>query len=265
MEDLDRQGSGSKKRPGDELASKDKRPKDMDTGEICRKLRNLEARTNKIEKDLLGMKADTADGKRQYTKRNLILSGDGLPPRPKKQGQEDCASLYAKICLEKYGVKVDLSEIGDVHRIREGIIAEFNNRKVGSPYDRLIHRFGNWNPNPSLAITINIATTRYDSRIKYIATRLKHAGIVQQFHTDKSGKIRIRGKTGESWNTINDVRDIEKLIPKALKEVMDQEDRAKATDRNKKGGPRAGQKGPVTGANASNIGDSSKGLSEEEI
>ena len=258
----DQGGSGrgdinAKKRKAEELKVREgssKAPKE--DGGVTDAMSALMARTSKIENELKAMKADVADGKRQYTKRCLVLSGTAIPQAPKKREDENSAALFSRLCLEKYGVVVDEGELGDVHRNARGLVAEFSNRKQGSAYDRLLHRFGNWNPNPSMDINLNVATTPYDGRIRYVAGRLKKEKLIEQYHIDKSGKIRIRKSKEEGWNSINDVREIERLIPLELKKAMDGEDRVRAEQRKnqtKRGGKPSGKK--VSGANATALGD----------
>jgi hypothetical protein len=252
----------SKKRKGDDLAAASKERRVEGAIDIAAKFRQMEARQTKIEKEMLSVKADVADGKRQYAKQCLILTGEGIPPPPKKREDENCAALYAKLCMDKYGVEINVDEMGDVHRTARGLVAQFSNRKDGSAFDRLIHRFGNWNPNPNIAISVNIFTIPYDSRIKYIANRLKQHGTICQFHTAKSGHIKIRKQKGDQWISIGDVQEIEKEIPAELRISMDQEDKERASRRregaNQRGGlrgrGRGGRGGGATGSNAVILG-----------
>ena len=261
--------ANAKKRKAEELKTREggsKVPREDEglTGAITA-ITAIQARTSKLESDFKSMKADVADGKRQYTKRCLVLSGKAIPQAPKRREDEDSAALFVRICKEKYGVEVDVGELGDVHRNARGLVAEFSNRKQGSAYDRLLHRFGNWNPNPSMDIHLNIATTPYDGRIRYVAGRLKKEGLIEQYHIDKSGKIRIRRSKEEGWNSISDMRDIEKMIPAELKKKMDQEDKERAEQRKaqiRRGGRPSGRK--ATGSNATALGDTAPPLSETD-
>ena len=161
---------------------------------------------------------------------------------------------------------VDVREIGDVHRNARGIVAEFSNRKQGSAYDQLLHRFGNWNPNPSMLINLNIATTPYDGRIRYVAGRLKKEGLIEQYHIDKSGKIRIRRSKEEGWSSIGDTREIDRLVPPELKKIMDREDKERSEQR-KKNAKRGGRPpgGKLTGANATAVGNTAAQSDTEDI
>ena len=99
-----------------------------------------------------------------------------------------------------------------------------------------------------------------------MAGRLKKEGLIDQYHIDKSGKIRIRRSKEEGWNSINDTREIDRLVPPELKKIMDREDRERSEQRKKsakRGGRHSG--GRATGANATAVGDTAAQSETDDI
>lgn len=138
-----------------------------------------------------------------HSKRHLIVKGASIPAH---QPGENVTIVFIQCIGWEVGIYIRPDDLGQVHRLGNGFIAEFINRKFGSPFQRLLR----FKPNNDLQIEMRLIAD--DQKILIKARQMLNNGLLDSVYVDPiSGKVTvIIGRTGRVLS-ISDERRINDL------------------------------------------------------
>jgi hypothetical protein len=161
--------------------------------------------------------------------RIIVLTGSHLPVEDPAKNPVD---LFRSICLKKYGVTMDNEEIVEAWRTEKGdLAAKFKVLTLGSVHNRLVYRFGAWNPNPELEVrAVPPPTAGGDPWLRNVLAKMKNGGVIAQWAHNVRVGFTYRMEN-ERWTLVSDATELDALIPVAMAEELDKEDKEKAEER----------------------------------
>lgn len=233
--------------------------------ELKTKVRTMETKMVKVtelskknEGDISTIKKQIVDVKRQVSKVCVVMSGTDVPSRAQK---ENPTEIFCNLAYKKYKIEINPAEIAVCHRRSNGrdLVAKFTHFGPGSSYDRITRRFGNWNGVDGMNIFITIMLTPYDEKIRFYCSQLKRKKLIQNFRTERSGRISVLRLEEDNYKPVEEFEEIKELLTDELiKEIEDfnkqRNQRKKARRTNKGTSP-----GPVPGADKGDGGASALG------
>ncbi len=193
---------------------------------------DIKGTVGEIKEGLKTATEDIADLRRQNTKSCGILRG---PDLPKRTIGENVLQVFTETIMKKYSIRVNREDLAAVHRLPNGsIVAKFVDLKEGSVFDKLVRRFGDWNPCPSLKIDFSMQISEYDGTIRAILGMLKKEGKIQTYNTSASGKQRFRVGKDKNWITIATIEEALNLLDQETKAKFIQSEAEFIKNRNQK-------------------------------
>jgi hypothetical protein len=158
-------------------------PREFNRHDLLEMYPGLAQQLLSIMEDVKEMRALTIDNARMISKKHLVFQGARIPPQ--KPG-EDVTVVFIDFIAKEVGVWIRPDDIGQVHRLGNGFIAEFLNRKCGSPFRRLLR------VKPGLDLQIEIRLITEDKKILDQARQMLHSGLISSFYVDPvSGKVTV--------------------------------------------------------------------------
>jgi hypothetical protein len=148
------------------------------------------------------LESKVVDLSRWIKKRHFVLYGDDVPVETK---HEDPTSIFIRLTTRKFGVRTSPNDYGMIHRLgTNGIIAEVINRKLNSPFMKLMSAR---DQNPNLDIKLGMKKSAEDWEMFRVAENMLRSGTISNYFQDHiSGKIVVV-KHGR-YIPINEVREM---------------------------------------------------------
>lgn len=220
--------------------------------ELKTKVRAMETKMAKVnelskknEGDISVIKKQIVDVKRQVSKVCVVMSGTDVPSRAQK---ENPMKIFCDLAYKKYRIEINPAEIAVCHRRMNGrdLVAKFTHFGPGSSYDMITRRFGNWDGVVGMNIFIRILLTPYDEKIRFYCSQLKRKHLIQNFRTERSGRISVLRLKEDQYKPVDEFEEIKELVTDELiKEIEDlnkqRNDRKKTRRKNKGTSPNPNQ------------------------
>jgi hypothetical protein len=148
------------------------------------------------------LESKVVDMSRWIKKRHFVLYGYDVPVETK---HEDPTSIFIRLTTRKFGVQTSPNDYGMIHRLgKNGIIAEVVNRKLNSPFMKLMSAR---DQNPNLDIKLGMKKSAEDWEMLSVAENMLRSGTISNYFQDHiSGKVVVV-KHGRYIN-INKVREM---------------------------------------------------------
>ncbi len=175
---------------------------------------------------------EISDLQRLYAKYCFLLFG---PDLPKQTREEDTVAVVIRLLREKYGIKVDSSDMSACHRNGPqedaSITIRFISLLPDSPHHQLCNRWGNWNGekgcaenSTSLKVFARQMGSKMDKEIESLLQWIRERDIllkktpsetrVLRYSKDKSGKVSYQKEKTGRRRVVTDPEAILKMMTK---------------------------------------------------
>ena len=197
------------------LVEKDGEADTKKTEALNKQIRQQDDKINKLDKRLRQQDNEIDNQIQRNLKRKIVITSSDKEPSPIKNKEDiaaagiDLITHVKTLIKDNYKIEITEDDIQSCYHLpKGGVVVSFWKKSQGSAFQKLASAIKT-NKGAVRNLFFNFMLTKKRSKLLFEIRKLKRAGTVTKFYSDKNGTISIRLAKDNKSEKVTNIRDKE--------------------------------------------------------